>query len=238
MRSVFIYGGCTSRDAVDFYPEYGLELHSYIARQSLISGYHAADPALFNTKVVTGNFQRRMLRGDAAGSLPEHLVENASEIDLVIWDLMVERLGVRAVRGGGMATRNASLKRIIDPSLLAETYAFGTDQHFNLWRAALDQFVDTLERVDLREKIVVNATPWAVQTISGEPMQSSSGMTPTWFNENIERYWKEVGVTGIKIARVSPGDAIADPDHKWGPAYFHYAASTYRAELEAITSLF
>src|SRR5699024_11610225 len=68
--------------------------------------------------------------------------------------------------------------------------------------------------VDLREKLVVNATPWAVQTISGEPMQSSSGMTPAWFNENIERYWEEVGVRGIKIARVSPGDAIADPDHK------------------------
>lgn len=237
MRSVFIYGGCTSRDAVDFYPEYGLELHSYIARQSLISSYHAADPALFNTKTVTGNFQRRMLKGDAIGSLPGHLTDNAPEIDLVIWDLMIERLGVRAIRTGGMATRNASLKRIIDPSLLANTYAFGTDEHFNLWHAALGQFLDTLERANLQGKVIVNATPWAVHAISGELMQTSSRMTPAWFNETIERYLEEIRIAGIKIARVNSSDAIADPEHKWGPAYFHYAPSTYRAELEAITSL-
>lgn len=39
MRRVFIYGGCTSRDAVDHYEDFGLELQSYIARQSLISAY-------------------------------------------------------------------------------------------------------------------------------------------------------------------------------------------------------
>lgn len=237
MRSVFIYGGCTSRDAVEFYPEYGLELHSYIARQSLISSYNVANPALFNTKVVTGNFQRRMLKGDAIGSLPGHLTANAPEIDLMIWDLMVERLGVRAIRPGGMATQNASLKRIIDPSLLADTYAFGTGEHFNLWCTAFGHLLDTLERANLRDKVIVNATPWAAYTTSGELMQTSSRMTPSWFNETIERYLEEIRIAGIKIARVNPSDAIADPEHKWGPAYFHYTPSTYKAELEAITSL-
>lgn len=94
MRRVFIYGGCTSRDAVDQYADYGLQLHSYIARQSLISAYRPADPALFDTRGVEGTFLRRMLAGDIVGTLPKHLDENAAEIDLVVWDLMIERVGV------------------------------------------------------------------------------------------------------------------------------------------------
>lgn len=44
---MFIYGGCTSRDAVDFYPEYGLELLGYVARQSLVSAFRPADHSEF-----------------------------------------------------------------------------------------------------------------------------------------------------------------------------------------------
>ena len=111
MRKVFIYGGCTSRDAVDHHEDYGLELHSYIARQSLISVYRPADAKLSDTAGIEGTFQRRMVRGDIASTLPTHLAEKATEIDLMVWDLMIERVGVQKVRSGGMITRNGVPRR-------------------------------------------------------------------------------------------------------------------------------
>lgn len=59
-------------------------------------------------------------------------------------------------------------------------------------------------------------------------------MTPEWFNEKIELYWREAENAGVKLARVPQELALADPNHRWGPAYFHYEPVTYKAQLEAI----
>lgn len=239
MRKVFIYGGCTSRDAVDHYQEFGLELQSYIARQSLISAYRPADPALFDTAGIDGTFQRRMVRGDITGTLPEHLATNAQDIDLMVWDLMIERVGVQKISSGGMITRNGVPRRASVPTgAVGGSYTFGTDEHLRQWTWALYKFVDTLRAVDLRGKVVINATPWATVNQKGERMESESTMTPEWFNEKVLRYWEAAEKEGFKVARVRPEDAIADTEHKWGPAYFHYVPETYRAQLKAITELF
>lgn len=238
MRKVFIYGGCTSRDAVDHYEGFGLELQSYIARQSLISAYRPADAALFDTAGIQGTFQRRMVRGDLSGTLPEHLAANASEIDVMVWDLMIERVGVQKIRSGGMITRNGVPRRAgVQPSALGGSYTFGTDEHLRQWTWALYKLVDTLRATGLRGKVVINATPWATVNQRGERMESDSTMTPEWFNENVRRYWDAAETEGIKVARVRQEDAIADTEHKWGPAYFHYVPETYRAQLRAITEL-
>lgn len=238
MRRVFIYGGCTSRDAVDHYPDYDLELHSYIARQSLISAYRPADKALFDPSGVDGSFQRRMLAGDITGTAPRHLREHATDIDLVVWDMMIERVGVQKVRSGGMVTRNGTPRAAgVPKEALAGSYVFGTDPHFTQWEWALGKFVETLNSLDLLDRVVVNATPWATHDSSGRPARSESTMTPDWFNPRIVRYWDAAEQHGFKVARVDPIDAVADPGHKWGPAYFHYDSRTYQAQLEAITAL-
>lgn len=219
MRKVFIYGGRTSRDAVDHYEDFGLELQSYIARQSLISAYRPADATLFDTARIQGTFQRRMVRGDIASTLPTHLAENAAEIDLMVWDLMIERVGVQKIKSGGMNPRNGVPRKAgVQPDALGGSYTFGTDEHLRQWRWTLYKFVDTLRETDLRGKVVINATPWATVDQNGERMQTESTMTPEWFNENVQRYWDEAEREGIKVARVSQEDAIADTGHKWGPA--------------------
>lgn len=223
---------------MDHYESFGLELQSYIARQSLISAYRPADAGLFATAGIEGTFQRRMVRGDIAGTLPEHLATNAKDIDLMVWDLMIERVGVQKVLSGGMITRNGVPRRNgVQPSALGGSYTFGTDEHLRQWTWGLYKFVDTLRATDLRGKVVINATPWATVNQKGERMESDSSMTPEWFNENVLRYWDAAETEGIKVARVSHQDAIADTEHKWGPAYFHYVPETYRAQLRAITEL-
>lgn len=238
-KKVFIYGGCTSRDAVEHYPDYDLELHSYIARQSLISAYHPAHPGHWNFDTVKSPFQKRTFRGDVKGSLPQHLKAKGHEIDLIIWDHMIERVGVRPVTTGGYVTNNPTTRqKIKDRSLLGDRIWLGTPHHLQLWSQALDEFVETLKEHGLQDKIIVNGTPWAVRDKHGEPAQyPSAGMEPEWFNDTIAQYWEKIEAHGIPIARVEQDIAVADPDHKWGPAYFHYIPETYKAQLEAITAL-
>jgi|SRR5690625_335011 len=237
MTKVFIYGGCTSRDTVDFYPRYGLEMHSYIARQSLISAFNPARTALWDLDAITSSFQRRMVRWDIAGHLPRHLQDNAHDIDLIVWDLMIERVGVRAVRGGGYVTNNPQTRKHATRGRLGEVIGFGTEDNFELWANALTKFVATLRKTGLLAKTVVNATPWAIEDKTGQQTNyPNAGMTPRFFNQTVQAYWDLIEEQGITVARVHQVDAIADPDHKWGPAYFHYAKPTYIAQLEALSA--
>lgn len=137
-----------------------------------------------------------------------------------------------------MVTRNGTPRaQGVGRSAIGGSYTFGTDPHFMQWSWALKKFVGTLNRLRLRDQVVVNATPWAVYDKHGDLMRSDSAMTPEWFNGHVERYYRAIEQEGIKVARVPQAAAIADPNHKWGPAYFHYAPGTYHSQLEAITEL-
>src|SRR5699024_2178203 len=240
MTNVFIYGGCTctSRDAEQHYPDYELTVHSYIARQSLISAFNPARPSLWDFNPVRNSFQRRVLRGDIPGNMPGHIEKHAQEIDLIVWDLMIERVGVRPVRGGGIVTNNPETRKHSTPGRLGDVVKFGTAQHRDIWEAALQQFVAPLKNTALHNKIVVNGTPWPLLDKHGdEAHYPTAGFSPEWFNETVQQYWAKIEYHGIPVARVSQHDAIADPDQKWGPDYFHYVPETYQAQLEAIEQL-
>lgn len=237
MRQVFIYGGCSSRDAVEWYPNHNLELHSYIARQSLISAFNPTNPNLWDFSPMTKEWQQRMMRGDAASNLPAHIQEHHQQIDLIIWDLMIERVGVRRIRSGGYMTNNPSnRKHIKNRSSIRARTSFGTDEHKHLWSQALEHFVALLKDTGLQDKIVVNGTPWALHDKHGQKAYfPKTGIEPEWFNTTIEQYWQLIEAHDIPVARIKQEHAIADPDHKWGPAYLHYIPETYQAQLEAIT---
>lgn len=232
MKKVFIFGGCTSRDAVDFYPEFDLDLGFYVARQSIISAFRPADPKDFTIPTDLPPFQRRMFEWDIKGLLPRKLHQHRHETDLLIWDLMIERVGVAKVKSGGMVTRNGVPRS--HSGQLTGSFEFGTDAHMRQWIWALEKFVSLLDATGLKEKTVINATPWATVDAQGNPAKSASSLTPEWFNENVQNYWDAAEHRGLKVARVRPEDAVADPHHKWGPAYFHYVPETYRAQLKAI----
>lgn len=238
MRRVFIYGGCSSRDAVEYYSAYGLELHSYIARQSLISAYRPADPRHFDTSRVASSFQRRMLHGDVVGSMPRHIAAHHESIDLIVWDLMIERVGIHLVRTGGAVTRNGTPRAVGDDApVFTGSYSFGTDAHLRHWSHALMRFIATLERYELADRVVVNATPWALVAEDGGPSRADSSLAPDFFNANIQPYWDLAEGAGLKVARVPQERAISDPGHKWGPAHFHYVADTHLAQLEELSRI-
>lgn len=73
-----------------------------------------------------------MLKWDVAGRLPLHIREHAEEIDLVVWDLMIERVGVRSVRSGGYVTNNPQTRKFAASGRLGEVIEFGTEKHLEL----------------------------------------------------------------------------------------------------------
>lgn len=148
---------------------------------------------------------------------------------------MIERVGVAKVPSGGMVTLNG-VKRGQGAAPLGERYVFGTEEHMRQWSLALDRFVLLLDNLGIKDKTIINATPWATHNLAGAKSYSESKASQQWFNDNVEKYWALAESRGIKVARVAQEEAVSDPDHKWGPVYFHYAPSTYVAQLKAISS--
>ncbi|MGP5362230.1 DUF6270 domain-containing protein [Brachybacterium tyrofermentans] len=232
MQRVFIYGSCVTRDAEPWFGEYGFEMARYVARQSLISAFHKAKIAEYDLSPVESAFQRRMIKGDVASNLRSEI--QGSEPDLVVWDICDERAGVKKAKSGGLVTSITNhVRRRIHPGPFGKIIPFGADAHFAMWQMALGKFLVSLDQCGLADKLVLNATPWALQDESGLDL----GEVPRLFNANSERYISEAETAGVHVARIAPEAAVARSDHKWGPAPFHFVDETYRAQLDAISAL-
>lgn len=236
MTRTFIYGSCVSRDTFERLPRDRFELVQYVARQSLISATAPAPhvpPPAFETSSA---FQRRMLLGDWESSLLPSLESHAGSVDLLLWDLCDERLGLRqiepAVPAGtpAVVTRSVdSIRAGVDARLEpAPQIAFGSRRHRLMFLHSLRAFLDALSELDLLEKTLVLAPAWANRTAAGLATPSSFGLPADRANRLYADYYSAIEkTTRLPILRVPPRDARADPDHPWGVAPFHYTEDVY-----------
>ncbi|MDO5500664.1 MAG: DUF6270 domain-containing protein [Propionibacteriaceae bacterium] len=229
MRRVFIYGSCVTRDGEHLFAEHGLEMAGYVARQSLISAFRPATLSEYNLSKIASSFQRRMTRGDIEGNLRFEIQRARS--DLIIWDICDERLGVKKAHTGGMVTHiRDHVAEGIHRGPFGPVIRFGTDEHYRLWVRGLQELLAAAGRYGLTERIVLNATPWALVDDTGKDL----GDRPRRFNDAAQRYFSAAQGAGVTVARVAQEAAVASTTHKWGPAPFHYIENTYRAQLAAI----
>ncbi|MFK0083899.1 DUF6270 domain-containing protein [Glutamicibacter sp. NPDC090743] len=230
MTRVFIYGSCVTRDSVPWFKDYGLEMVGYVARQSLISAYRPSKSTEFDFGPIESNFQSRMCKGDVEGSLRFEI--GRSTPDAIFWDLCDERLGVRIVKSGGMVTQSRNhVAEGLHPGPFGRALSFGADDHFELWGKALKQFVSTLERWGLSDRLYLNAIPWAMKDEFGNDHNGLATRAQD-FNHKAERYFKLAGQAGAQIVRTLQDDVVSQTEgHKWGAAPFHYTEETYRAML-------
>lgn len=235
---VYIYGSCTTRDGVEFWDTYGLEMVGYSARQSVISAYSKPSADLFAPENIESPFQRRMVEGDIAGDLPGLLKDETTDYDLIIWDLTDERNGVFEVPGGGYVSRMPMYAdgAYVGVQPLTPAPGFGKDGHFQLWCDATDRFLDDLYRLGKIDRLVVNATPWADRLDNGEPLLRPGRPGAEWFNTNAARYYAYLEFAGVRVARPDPSRVVAAAAHQWGVEPYHYAKDTYLASLDAITA--
>lgn len=234
MKRVFVYGSCTTRDGVDYWDEYGLELDGYVARQSLVSGYAPTSQKRFDMRGISSSFVRRMIANDAAGTAPQKALEAVRNGKIVIWDLTDERGGVFEIPQGGLVSGVAQASGVKFVGMkLGPRIAFGSEAFHELWIRAAQKFAADLVAERLLDNVIVNATPWATLFEDGTPGPRSVPEAVA-FNAGLARMTQELESLGFKIARPHPDRVRAAHTHKWGQAAFHYTPDTYRAALEAI----
>lgn len=226
---IFLYGGCVSRDA---FAEMGesATITGYVARQSLISAFNP--PARLKPKLLSSNFQNRMLMGDISSDFLPRLEAKFIETDLLVMDLLVERLGVTRIRGGSFVTMSSELKESnVLASIAGQTRGvrFATDEHFGFWSDAAIRLSDYLETNNMKSKTLILETPWAEYTDAGERIKGNTSMSPSAANEKYARYYRFLSdECGLMTYRLPDEHVISAEDHRWGVTPYHYVEAAYQ----------
>jgi hypothetical protein len=237
-----IHGSCVSRDTYSRLPAGRFTLVDYVARQSLITAAAPGPDALryYFEDVLTSRFQRRVTRGSLLGDLGDRIRAVAESIDVLLWDITDERLGVYAMPEGGFTTRTVELIASGADSQVARhgrLIEFGTDEHFALWARATTRWLEALREMRLDERVLLLRAPWAEVSDSGADSPSSFGVRAADFNTAANRYYQFVAETAPGVTVVSPRAPVrSSPDNIWGDAPFHYDEPSYEALALAVTT--
>lgn len=234
---VLVFGSCVARDTVDLADPDSVELRGYVARQSLISSCIDASAHLPDALDISSKFQERMIRADFSGSLLSRLEGLADEIDVLLWDLADERHGVHRFSDGTIVTRSIDTIRAETVSEVLETtehIPFGSDEHFALWRESVDVFDARLRNLSLFERTIVLEVPWALRTTEGKTTPWSMGVRAADANKAYKPYYDYLRQRGHHVVELPEEVVLADPDHRWGLAPFHYTPAVYKEVLRQL----
>lgn len=225
MGNIFIYGGCVTRDAFEHMA--GHKLIEYVARQSLISANSPATD-LLQPGELSSAFQNRSLDGDINSTLLRKIRRRANETDLLLVDLLSERLGVFVLPDGSYVTNSRELARSGRlGSLKPKLIKFGTDKHFGLWKRAVARWVRNLHDGGVFDRTLVIETPWASVTDTGELVEEFREMSPGTANVLYFRYYQHLRDVGLRAVRLPDHLAVSTVNHKWGASPYHYADPAY-----------
>ncbi|MDN5685481.1 MAG: DUF6270 domain-containing protein [Brachybacterium sp.] len=234
---ISVYGSCVARDSVALSGGEQSAVTAYIARQSLLSAGSDVSARYPEEASTAHRFRWRMLRADFAGDLANRLADAAPGTDVLLWDLADERGGVMEFDDGGIVTRTFDLLSEPEVWPSAESgrhIAFGTDEHFALWAPRAQEFVAQLKELDLFDRTRVLRIPWALVTVDGEPAPGSLGNSPAEANALYERYYEHLESLGLDCLSVDPEILVADPNHRWGLAPFHYTQAVYDSVMDQV----
>lgn len=207
---------------------------AYVSRQSLLTEGSDASGNLPKKYTTSSRFQLRNVRRDVEGKQLE-TIKDAGRPDVLLWDLVDERHGIFEFSDGSVVTRSIDVLDIPefeDAIKQARHIPFGSDEHFERWAKAADAFVARLEAAGLKERVLVLSVNWAPFDVEGSPTPLSMGKSSGQANSQFRRYYDYLGQLGLSIFAVE--DAVADPDHRWGLAPFHYTPEIYDRVHEAI----
>lgn len=224
-----------SRDCVEFAEPGTYQLIRYIARHSILSAGSNADRNIPDLQ-ISSNFQRRMVDFDIRGNLVGE-IRKIRHCDLVLWDLVVERSGAYEFSDGSIVTNSAELRtankhfHFLDG---ARHIRFGSEEHFARWAGSAAMYANIVQELGLRERFLVLAPDWAEKDLKGRPTGQLYGLSACEYNNLYARYYQHLEALGFEVLRFQ--STIADRDHKWGKAPFHYERGLYSLMNKKIVS--
>ena len=241
--NIYIYGSCVSRDTFEYLPKDKFKLVGYTARHSLISAFSHGTSRYAEMSDLTG-FRRRLLDDDASAGVLQRINAARNEIDLLVIDIIDERLGVYTSPSEGVLTRSLeAMQSGIDRSMREnmEHIPFGSDEHFARWRASLEQLLRDLRAIGLIERTLFLGVEWAELDTNRNNAAASFGVHAGAANAQFARYYDAIeSSAGNGLFRLPANLVRADPNHRWGSAPFHYDDATYwtiAAEIAARASV-
>ena len=173
---IAIFGSCVSRDSVEFMPE--AEVVTYVARHSVTSleSPHGAEG--MDLSELTSAFQERMVTNDLHGSGLERIVHTASDLDVVLLDLVDERRGFWQFSDGTTMTNSIEVESCGAARAArrggARLVEFGTDEHFKAWKSGYIKLIDGLKGAGLWEKTILLDIEWAGAVDGAQHPQNDS----------------------------------------------------------------
>ncbi|MGP5573614.1 DUF6270 domain-containing protein [Corynebacterium casei] len=225
-NSVFIWGSCVARDVLRVTGKF--ELSGYVGRQSLISGMNPGlkDPGPSGLK---HNFQDRSLRGDIRSNGRSKIRQYTDATDAFIIDLATERRGVYPVENGYFSrTAELAKSRMLPKYKHGKVIEFGTRQHVQLFRSAVEALKSELTGVGLESRVCVINHPFSSETDAGYKFRPSLGKLASEWNKLFPMYHGILADAGFKVFDPPPSELVmASENHAWGRTIDHYIDETY-----------
>ncbi|WP_411732807.1 DUF6270 domain-containing protein [Paeniglutamicibacter sp.] len=225
-RTALIFGSCVSRDLARIDSERFKAGH-YTARQSWISAY--AESRRPPNVVLPSAFQKRMVEDDFRSSGRNVLKSTRpATSDLIMLDLIDERLGVLPVEGSWITMSNELRKsKAVDDAVMRQIVPFGSPEHFELWASAAIEM-----RADLDSymgKTFVLAARFASVTDLGVELKEFRGESAVSWNQRFEPYYDYLRSIGFNVVDHDPEMVLSSEEHTWGATPFHYIDAAYKS---------
>lgn len=237
MKRFFIYGGCVSRDSFETIKENNSLVH-YVARQSLISATSRPEQRI-NLNKLSDNFSSRMIKGDIQSSLIPRVEVHAGNTDIMLFDILSERLGVYRLSGGTYITNSTELaaSKILNDFTEPKTLIrMGTDRHFDLWMNSVLILKNKLIERGIFDKTFALQVQWTDTTIQGTNTPKFRDWDARRGNETYSRYYSYLDDQGFNLIRPPKEISLSDENHKWGPSQYHYQPEFYKFVAETLES--
>lgn len=197
-----IHGSCVSRDTCDLALGAKSSVRSYVARQSIISVDQPTDNSYLRQLKFPSDFKQKSFTGDLLGDAFIRLSE-ASEVDLLLLDLVDERLGLFVSPEGEVITQSTDGRSISAYNNLPwGLIEFGTAEHFMRFKSAWVHYSDRLKELNLFERTVLIQAPWAVWDSNGQRALPDTNDGPKYFNRKYKRYYRLIKNSGVRVIKV------------------------------------
>jgi len=234
-KRLFVLGSCVSRDMVSRFPG-EFDLVAYIARTSMASiGLHPVADAQARAAVerLASAFQRRMLLNDLDKTTVAQIA--STEHDILMLDFIDERFSLVRAEGNWLSrlfpsrrswfTFSSELKNGGFEPGERETLAPDDEAFLPLWIAGIERLLASVDR----DKVVLNRTFWAERFVEGSDPAKVEWIARNagWIRRNnalLQRLYDAVEARwSLKTIHYPQESLVADPDHEWGTAPYHYA---------------
>ena len=216
---IAIHGSCVSRDFAEFR---GWSVSHYQARSSFAT--KSTPPVKFDESYlmrISTSFEQRMVRWDLIKRTFE-----SGDATVIIVDLIDERFDVY-LAGDSTVTRSKAfydcgiLKSISGDKIRLER---GGDEYIRLFQEGLSVFSEWADA-----PIILHRANWASTLRTGNGIEAMENIAQIESENALLQRLYSLAIEELRPVSIveSPSLLIADPEHKWGLAPFHYIPDYY-----------